>query len=177
MHDESLRFVLSENAIITLAAKIPTTEMDICSSISKADSDVESVIPIPLQSPSPVVCSHLDDLLCLLQENLTNLDDILQMCIRQHLGLGGSCPLSAYNYALLSKTTLGITNRISSNHNGFRGPKQFTKKASRELFVQKFSCKSPVYHNCKIYANDGRLLCYCDQRKLQWLDDCVLYSR
>ncbi|KAH6785648.1 hypothetical protein C2S51_038103 [Perilla frutescens var. frutescens] len=167
LHDESLRFVLSDNAIVTLAAKIPS-ETDICSSISDADSDVESVTLIPLQSPSPVVCSHLDDLLFLLQENITNLDDILQMCIRQHLGPGGSCPLSAFNYALLSKTTLGTNNRITSNHNGFRAPKQFAKKASRELFVQKFSCKSPVYHNCKIYANDGRLLCYCDHRKLQW---------
>nr|GEY84136.1 protein RRP6-like 3 isoform X1 [Tanacetum cinerariifolium] len=46
--------------------------------------------------------------------------------------------------------------------------KRVARKASRELFVQKFSCKSPVYHNCRIYANDGRLLCYCDRRKLEW---------
>ncbi|XP_057792686.1 protein RRP6-like 3 isoform X2 [Salvia miltiorrhiza] len=168
LHDESLRFVLSDNAIITLAAKIPTTETDIYSNMLEADSDVESVTMVPLQTPSPVVCSHLDDLLCLLRGRITNLDDILQMCIREHLGPGGSCPLSAYNYALLSKTTLGTSNRITPNHNGFRASKQVAKMASRQLFVQKFSCKSPVYHNCKIYANDGRLLCYCDQRKLQW---------
>ncbi|XP_078428553.1 polynucleotidyl transferase, ribonuclease H fold protein with HRDC domain-containing protein isoform X2 [Wolffia australiana] len=41
-------------------------------------------------------------------------------------------------------------------------------KASRALFVQKFSCKAPVYHNCRIYASDGRLLCYSDQRKIEW---------
>lgn len=131
---------------------------------------------VPLQIPSPVVCSHLDDLLSLLQKKITNLDDVLRMCIREHLGPGGSCPLSAYNYALLSKTTMGIKNRITPSHNGFRAPKQFAKQASRQLFVQKFSCKAPVYQNCKIYANDGRLLCYCDQRKLQWLDDSVVFS-
>ncbi|KAL1555506.1 protein RRP6-like 3 isoform X1 [Salvia divinorum] len=168
LHDESLRFVLSDNAIIALAAKIPTTETNIYSSMLEADSDVESVTMVPLQTPSPVVCSHLDDLFCLLRGKITKLDDILQMCIREHLGQGGSCPLSAYNYALLSKTTLGTGNRITPNHNGFRASKQVAKMASRQLFVQKFSCKSPVYHNCKIYASDGRLLCYCDQRKLQW---------
>lgn len=163
LHDESLRFVLSENAITTLAAEIPTTETDICSSICKADSDVES--------PSAVVCCHSEDLLCLLQENTANLDSIFQMFIQRHLGPSGSCPLSAYNYALLSKATPGLTNRITTNHNRFRASKQVAKKVSRELFVQKFSCKAPVYHNCKIYANDGRLLCYCDHRKLQWLND------
>ncbi|KAI3457347.1 hypothetical protein Pfo_014010 [Paulownia fortunei] len=167
LHDESLRFVLSESAIIALAAKIPTTETDICSSISKADLNVESMTLVPLQSPSPVVCCHLEDLLCLLQENTANLDNIFQLFIQQHLGTAGSCPISAYNYAL-SKASLGLKHRSTSNHNGFRASKQFAKKASRELFVQKFSCKSPVYHNCKIYANDGRLLCYCDRRKLEW---------
>ncbi|KAK6134715.1 hypothetical protein DH2020_031541 [Rehmannia glutinosa] len=168
LHDESLRFVLSENAIIALAAEIPTTETDICSSISKADLDVEPTTLVPLQSPSPVVCCHLEDLLCLLQEDTSFPENIFQVFIHQHLGSAGSCPLSAYNYALLSKTSLGLNHRSTSNRNGFRASKQVAKKASRELFVQKFSCKSPVYHNCKIYANDGRLLCYCDRRKLEW---------
>ncbi|XP_011100270.1 protein RRP6-like 3 isoform X2 [Sesamum indicum] len=168
LHDESLRFVLSENAIIALAAQIPTDETDICSTISEADRDVESVALVPLQSPSSVVCCHLEDLLCLLQENTANLDNIFHRFIQQHLGPAGSCPLSAYNYALLSKTSLGVTYKSTSNRNGFRASKQIAKKASRELFVQKFSCKAPVYHNCKIYANDGRLLCYCDRRKLEW---------
>ncbi|KAL8474285.1 hypothetical protein ACS0TY_030930 [Phlomoides rotata] len=168
LHDESLRFILSENAITTLAAEFPTTETDICSSIAKADLDAESLSLVSLQSPSPVVSSHLEDLLCLLQDNTASLDGIFQMFIQRHLGPAGSCPLSAYNYALLSKATPGLTNRITSNHNRFRASKQVAKKVSRELFVQKFSCKAPVYHNCKIYANDGRLLCYCDHRKLQW---------
>ncbi|GER53229.1 polynucleotidyl transferase [Striga asiatica] len=171
MHDESLRFVLSENAIIALASQVPTTEKDICSCISKADQDNESAAAAPLQSPSPVVCYHLEDLLFLIGESTTFSENIFPVFIHRHLGPSGSCPLSAYNYALLSKTSLGLNRKSISSCNGFRASKQVAKKASRELFVQKFSCKSPVYHNCKIYANDGRLLCYCDRRKLEWLDN------
>ncbi|XVE91748.1 hypothetical protein REPUB_Repub01dG0038000 [Reevesia pubescens] len=61
-----------------------------------------------------------------------------------------------------------LETRLVSKQNGFKNPKQVAKKSSRQLFIQKFSCKSPVYHNCRIYANDGRLLCYCDRRKLEW---------
>ncbi|KZV17723.1 hypothetical protein F511_01532, partial [Dorcoceras hygrometricum] len=168
LHDESLRFVLSENAIIALAAKIPTTEIEIRRTISKADEDSEFTRPFPYQSPSPVVCSHLEDLICLLRETVAKFDDVFQLFVQQHLGPGGSCPLSAYNYPLLSKSNLRQAYRSASIHTRFRVPKQVAKKASRELFVQKFSCKSPVYHNCKIYADDGRLLCYCDRRKLEW---------
>ncbi|GJZ92945.1 RRP6-like protein 3 isoform X1, partial [Tanacetum coccineum] len=28
--------------------------------------------------------------------------------------------------------------------------------------------KSPVYPNCRIYANDGRFVCHCDRKKLEW---------
>ncbi|GFP79574.1 exosome complex exonuclease rrp6 [Phtheirospermum japonicum] len=160
LHDESLRFVLSENAIIALASEIPATEIDIFRCISKADQD--------LKSPSPLVCCHSEDLICLLRQNAAVTENIFQNFIHQHLGSTGSCPLSAYNYALLSKTSLGLNHTPTSSRNGFRASKQVAKKASRQLFVQKFSCKSPVYHNCKIYANDGRLLCYCDRRKLEW---------
>ncbi|XP_073060841.1 protein RRP6-like 3 isoform X1 [Primulina eburnea] len=168
LHDESLRFVLSENAIIALATKIPKTEIEICSTISKVDEDSEFTTRFPYQSPSPVVCSHLEDLIYLLRESVTKIEDVFQSFVQQHLGPGGSCPLSAYNYALMSKSNLRQAYRSASIHTRFRVSKQVAKKASRELFVQKFSCKSPVYHNCKIYADDGRLLCYCDRRKLEW---------
>ena len=49
-----------------------------------------------------------------------------------------------------------------------RVSKRGSKEVSHAQFVWKFSCKSPVYHNCRIYARDGHLLCYCDQRKLDW---------
>ncbi|EPS68035.1 hypothetical protein M569_06735, partial [Genlisea aurea] len=163
IHDESLRFVLSDAAVAALAAIVATTEVDICCAISKAELDFDSRTLI-----SPVVSSHMDGLLVLLRENTVSSNRIYELFIQQNLVPVGTCPLSACNRVFLSKTSLRLTNRSISLANGSRPPKLVAKRASRELFVQKFSCKSPVYHNCKIYADDGRLLCYCDRRKLEW---------
>ncbi|MCD7468535.1 hypothetical protein HAX54_006870 [Datura stramonium] len=169
VHDESLRYVLSEHAIIALAAKVPTTESDICNTISEADQNLDSQSSSSLfHSLSPVVCSHLDDLEYLFLDETGKNDDNCKLILQKCLGSDGNCPLSVFNYALLSKTSLKMPVRSVFKQNGMKNSKQFAKKASRKLFVQKFSCKSPVYHNCRIYANDGRLLCYCDRRKLEW---------
>ncbi|CAK9158012.1 unnamed protein product [Ilex paraguariensis] len=169
VHDENLRYVLSDQAIVALAVKVPTTLTDIYNTIAQADIDVDSLdLNSSFQSPYPVVCSHLDDFKILFQDKMVEPDEIFQLILQRHLGPNGTCPLSIYNYALLTKSNMKLTNRLVSRRNGRRNAKQVTRKASRELFVQKFSCKSPVYHNCRIYANDGRLLCYCDHRKLEW---------
>eukprot|EP00271_Cylindrocystis_brebissonii_P017801 TRINITY_DN4772_c0_g2_i1.p1 TRINITY_DN4772_c0_g2~~TRINITY_DN4772_c0_g2_i1.p1 ORF type:complete len:969 (+),score=144.85 TRINITY_DN4772_c0_g2_i1:140-2908(+) len=40
---------------------------------------------------------------------------------------------------------------------------------ARQQFIDKFSCRKRVYENCRIYGNTGgRLLCFCDKKKLQW---------
>lgn len=169
VHDESLRYVLSDQAIIALADKVPTTQKEICTLISQADLNVDSLSSSSiLPSPSPVVCSHLEDFNYLFQDKMGKLDDVFLEILQKHLGPDGSCPLSVFNYAILSKTNLKLTNRLVSKQNGIKNSKQVGQKASRELFVKKFSCKSPVYHNCRIFASDGRLLCYCDRRKLEW---------
>ncbi|GAB4825189.1 Protein RRP6-like 3, variant 2 [Ancistrocladus abbreviatus] len=169
VHDESLRFVLSDQAIIALADKIPGTETEIYDIISHADKSMEcSTSFLFLPSPSPVICSHLGDLYTLLNGNLSNCEDILQLILQRCLGSCGTCPLSIYNYSLLSKSSLKLTSKPFPKQNGVKNAKQVGRKASRELFVKKFSCKAPVYHNCRIYASDGRLLCYCDRRKLEW---------
>ncbi|XP_059661076.1 protein RRP6-like 3 isoform X2 [Cornus florida] len=168
VHDESLRYVLSDYAVIALADRVPTTEAEIYDTISQADPNFEYLNLSSLQFPSPIVCSHVEDFDYLLQDRIGKPDDIFQPILQMHLGPNGSCPLSIFNYALLSKTNMELTNRLVSKQNRFKNSRQIAKKASRELFVQKFSCKSPVYHNCRIYANDGRLLCYCDRRKLEW---------
>ncbi|KAL5797871.1 hypothetical protein ACOSQ2_002691 [Xanthoceras sorbifolium] len=170
VHDESLRFVLSDQAIVALAEKVPATPTDIYSTVAQADLVADSFnFNSSLPSPSPVVYSHLDDFYLLIHNKLGNLDDNFPGILQKCLGLNGSCPMYAFNYALLAKSNLRLTqsNRLVSKQNGVRNSKQ-TRKASRQLFVQKFSCKSPVYHNCRIFANDGRLLCYCDQKKLEW---------
>ncbi|GKA14407.1 RRP6-like protein 3 isoform X1, partial [Tanacetum coccineum] len=169
MHDESLKYVLSDNAIVALAEKVPVTETDISTTISQADTHLGFLNSnSTTRSPSFVVLSHLVDFHFLLQGELQNPDEILQFYIKKHLGPNGSCPLSLYNYGLLSKSNIKVPKILVSKENGYKFSKQVARKASRELFVQKFSCKSPVYHNCRIYANDGRLLCYCDRRKLEW---------
>ncbi|KAA8524681.1 hypothetical protein F0562_011104 [Nyssa sinensis] len=168
VHDESLRYVLSDNAVAALAHEVPTTETEIYNTISQTDLNIDSLsLNYSLQSPSPIVCSHWEDIHYLLQEKIGE-PNIFQLILQKHLGSKGSCPLSIYNYAMLSKSNLKLENRFISKQNGFKNAKRVGRKASRELFVQKFSCKSPVYHNCRIYANDGRLLCYCDRRKLEW---------
>lgn len=169
MHDESLKYVLSDHAIIALAHDPPTSEKEIYDTILQADPNVESVdLSSSIQCPSGVICSHIEDLTYLLNDNVGNPDDIFQRMLQKHLGPNGSCPLSVYNYALLSKSNV-LMNRVISKGNGFHKSKQVARKTSRDLFVQKFSCKSPAYDNCRIYASDKRLLCYCDKRKLDWL--------
>ncbi|KAH9793193.1 protein RRP6-like 3 [Citrus sinensis] len=172
VHDESLRFVLSDQAIIALANKAPANPTDVYTTIAQADSDVDCLnLSSSLPSPSPVVCSHLDDVERQVCNNVENLDDILLANLQKCLGPNGSCPLSVFNYVLPAKSNWELKNQSNKfvyKQNGVKVSRQVAKKASRDLFVQKFSCKSPVYHNCRIYANDGRLLCYCDRKKLEW---------
>ncbi|KAJ0259900.1 Protein RRP6-like 3 [Hirschfeldia incana] len=163
IHDESTKYVLSDQAVIALASKQPTTPEEIHDSIAQADSASES-------SPSAVICSHLDDVYQMTQQKLGKLDVILPLVLDKCLGTDGTCPISVFNYSLLVNFNTKLTNRSAptkkNGHN--KNLKRFTRKTSRDLFVKKFSCKAPVYHNCRIYANDGRLLCYCDRRKLEW---------
>lgn len=176
MHDESTRYILSDSAIVALSEKVPTTQEDIYSTIIQADLNIDSLnFSSSMPSPSPLVCCHWIDIHQLIQDELGNLDKLFPVVLQNCLGPNGSCPLSVFNYALLMKCSLKLGTRLVSKQNGFRNPKQVSKKASRQLFIQKFSCKSPVYHNCRIYANDGRLLCYCDRRKLEWLVHLFLY--
>ncbi|XP_057956377.1 protein RRP6-like 3 isoform X2 [Malania oleifera] len=169
LHDESLRYVLSDQAIVALADIVPMTQTEICDTITQADQNVDSLTFIlSFPSPSPVIYSHMEDLCNLLQDETGCLDGFFLMILQKHMGPNGSCPLSIYNYALLSKSNIKMTNILVSKKNVAKNYKRNSRKASRELFVKKFSCKSPVYHNCRIYASDGRLLCYCDRRKLEW---------
>ncbi|KAL1216978.1 Protein RRP6-like 3 [Cardamine amara subsp. amara] len=161
IHDESTRYVLSDQAIIALARKQPTTTEEIYDTIAQTDMGAES-------SPSAVICSHLNDIYQMTRDKLANLDEILPVVLQKCLGTDGTCPISIFNYSLLVNFSTKLTSRSAPKQNRHKNLKQFTRKTSRELFVKKFSCKAPVYHNCRIYANDGRLLCYCDRRKLEW---------
>ena len=64
-----------------------------------------------------------------------------------------------------SKAVLGNANQ----HRQVQTPEQ--RQASlRARLVKKFSAKSAVYENCKMFSQDGELLCFCDLRKLTWYE-------
>ncbi|KAK8943176.1 hypothetical protein KSP39_PZI009394 [Platanthera zijinensis] len=169
IHDESLRYILSDHAIVKLAIKVPKGPEKIFEVVQEADiSNASRSSSALLPSPSPIVRSHVDELCSIIQCNDTDVSDILQRHQQTYLDVNGCCPLSIYNYALLSEFTSKQNLTPFSWKNGGKSAAAARRKPSRELFVQKFSCKSPVYDNCRIYANDGRLLCYCDRRKLEW---------
>ncbi|KAL5978635.1 hypothetical protein ACLOJK_029752 [Asimina triloba] len=169
IHDEGLRYVLSDQAVAALARAVPKTSNEIYDTIVQADLGVDSSsLTHSLPFPSPIACSHLKDFFDLLQQETFDSEDFFSKIIQKHLGPNGTCQLSVFNYALLSKLSLKLTSGAFFKQNGGKPTKQAGRKASRELLVQKFSCKSPVYHNCRIFASDGRLLCYCDQKKLDW---------
>lgn len=163
--------MLSDQAIVGLVCKQPTTNEEIYDTIAHTDLATESSpsLSSSVQSPYPVICSHLDDIYEMILDKLAKLDDILPVVLKKCLGTNGTCPISVFNYSLLVNFKTKLSSHSAPKQNGHKNFKQqFTRKASRELFVKKFSCKAPVYHNCRIYANDGRLLCYCDKRKLEW---------
>lgn len=168
MHDESLRYVLSDQAIAALAVSVPKGPTEVSAVIAEADLSTSSMDPSS-PSPSPIVVAHVEELCYLLEDTTASMDGIFKSLLEKYKDPSGLCRLSVYNYNLVAQLSLKQTNVFSFVPSGEKlltAPPN--KKASRELFVKKFSCKSPVYHNCRIYASDGRLLCYCDRKKLEW---------
>ncbi|KAK3127152.1 hypothetical protein QOZ80_7AG0569080 [Eleusine coracana subsp. coracana] len=165
MHDESLRYVLSDQAIAALAVSVPKSPREVLAVIAETELSTSSAFH-SLSSPSPIVIAHVEELYYLLEAST---DAIFKSLLEKYKDPSGLCRLSVYNYNLVSQISLKQANIFVFTS---RGEKLLTaapsKKGSRELFIKKFSCKSPVYHNCKIYASDGRLLCYCDRKKLEW---------
>ncbi|TVU38885.1 hypothetical protein EJB05_12280, partial [Eragrostis curvula] len=103
MHDESLRYVMSDQAIAALAVSVPKSSGEVLAVIAETDLSTSSTFP-SLSSPSPIVVAHVEELCYLLEDTTASMDDI---------------------------------------------------------FKTKFEAN-------KIYASDGRLLCYCDRKKLEW---------
>jgi cation-transporting P-type ATPase D len=134
MHDESLRYVLPDQAIAAIAVSLPKGPTEVFSVLAETDLNISSIYPS--SSPSPIVVAHVEELCHLLENTTTNMDAIFKSLLEKYKDPSGLCRLSVYNYNLITQL--------------------------------KFSCKSPVYHNCRIYASDGRLLCYCDRKKLEW---------
>lgn len=196
--DESLRFVMSDAALLALAKERPLTEELIFSTIRAADElsrASETAVPglPPLPSPSPVVQQHIALLCDILWDfaqdpkddvwpwrsstNVSNSADSLYGRILSMLGIP-----SAWIFRGSQESANGevfITDKDDKS-SGSRGQESWVRRTipkkwrlgnaeqARLQFVKKFSCKAPVYHNCRIYAGDGRLLCFCDRKKLEW---------
>uniref|UniRef100_A0A0E0LL83 HRDC domain-containing protein n=1 Tax=Oryza punctata TaxID=4537 RepID=A0A0E0LL83_ORYPU len=165
MHDESLRYVLSDQTIASLAISVPRGPTEMCSAILETETSNSTMYP-SMPSPSPIVVAHFEELRYLIEDSTVSMDAIFKNLLEKYKDPSGLCRLSVFNYNLVSQLSLKQKNMFSFASSGEKllmAPPN--KKASRELFIKKFSCKSPVYHNCRIYASDGRLLCYCDRKK------------
>ncbi|XP_031473178.1 protein RRP6-like 3 isoform X2 [Nymphaea colorata] len=170
-HDESLRCVLSDQSIWALATKVPKTEEDVYHTVVQADSKIDAFDTCAsFPSPSPILFRHVKDVSCLLQEDINGLDNVFQAIVKQYSWASQNSLVMAYENSLQENLYLKLANKPLCQQNGGK-LKEERRKALRELCVQKFSCKAPVYHNCRIYASDGRLLCYCDKKKLEWYLD------
>ncbi|OWM79821.1 hypothetical protein CDL15_Pgr023233 [Punica granatum] len=84
VHDESLRFVLSDPAILALAEKVPSTLSEIFDTMTQADLNAES-LSASFPSPSPVVCSHMDHLGHLFLKKIGDLNDLFPVILQTYL--------------------------------------------------------------------------------------------
>ncbi|CAN0897000.1 Protein RRP6-like 3 [Linum grandiflorum] len=76
VHDESLRYVLSDQAIVSIAGNFPTDLTELCQLIADADNQVDPVNSASFLALSTVVTSHLDDLFDVIQDIESSLDDV-----------------------------------------------------------------------------------------------------
>ncbi|KAG8080378.1 hypothetical protein GUJ93_ZPchr0007g3907 [Zizania palustris] len=144
MHDESLRYVLSDQAIASLAVSVPKGPTEVCSAIAETDMSPSTMYP-SLSSPSPIAVTHVEELLCLLKDTTVSMDAIFKSLIEKYKDPSRLCRLSVYNYNLVSQLSLKQTNIFSFASSGEKllmAPPN--KKVSRELFI-KSSHVSPQY--------------------------------
>ncbi|KAL3693196.1 hypothetical protein R1sor_006847 [Riccia sorocarpa] len=190
--DESLRAVLSDGALIALASICPQTLEMIQSTVAAADASLQSTdeysspVKPTFDSPSPTLVKHVVEICNIIRSwssttfqevsltqteaeaNPRNYFAALMDKLYSALNLGPRRDAFLESYSIAEKDDEYIS------RNGTLGDRKTTKEwrrnagISRMQFVKKFSCKAPVYHNCRIYADDGRLLCFCDRKKLDW---------
>ncbi|OAE24805.1 hypothetical protein AXG93_1988s1090 [Marchantia polymorpha subsp. ruderalis] len=179
--DESLRSVLSDTALIALACSCPQTPELIFTTVAAADASpppsdalISPIIPT-IDSPSPVLEQYIDELCDVIQDLNSSCSELSpsqapgRLSPKSYLSVLYDKLCSPLNFFSAS-----VSGNDSKDMNGLwklktpRQSKGRNTERSRMQFVKKFSCKAPVYHNCRIYADDGRLLCFCDRRKLDW---------
>lgn len=174
--------ILSDSALMALAISGPSTLEHIYAIIAAANippqvPEVVVAAKIPrITSNSPVCYKYMSDLYHIIRisgsgpthesllPNMTpriSLEWLVEkmLSIFKLSGTVGDDDKHLFQDGFLVK---------SSQNNTSRRQRVASIEKSRLQFVKKFSCKAPVYHNCRIYADDGRLLCFCDRKKLEW---------
>ncbi|CAM6009797.1 unnamed protein product [Sphagnum balticum] len=190
--DESLRAVLSDAALVAVAAERPLSHASICYTIATADAVSQApsesflLAGMPgLPSPSPVLHKHISSLSGILSEFTE--ESVQSSSVTNTYRSAFRMNIFGYQFRSSVLSMLGWANELGSRNEGHREdgssiqkkgewerkiiPKRWrlgNAQWARLQFVRKFSCKAPVYHNCRIFAGDGRLLCYCDRKKLEW---------
>eukprot|EP00897_Mesotaenium_endlicherianum_P003422 jgi/Mesen1/3107/ME000184S02174 len=225
--DESLRYVLSDAALLSLAVSPPPSVEALLACVAEADKPAVTAPPqrapspapsgppphpaisSPLPSPSPLVVRHAEELYSILAHahgggGTAAAADSLSSGLRQQQqqrqvaggegpegGSGGAgaaaaaATAAAAEGAAVSARANGedwesILRDAEAGDSGGGGggggerekvPRSWLRqdpRRAREQFIQKFSCRAPVYDNCRIYGGDDRLLCFCDKKKLEW---------
>lgn len=179
---------MSDQSIFALAKEGSLQTKTILACIQNADEGVptldEAYYMTPLPSPSPVLLQNMNSLRSILQKaNMEITNDIQSYMESQQMKMHARSG-SLFNIFNIFKSSKVVSETNEADaHAENKSRRVFTQQeeqrmrrrwkagdfeASRQRFVKKFSCKAPVYHNCRIYAGDGRLLCFCDRKKLDW---------
>ncbi|GJN32445.1 hypothetical protein PR202_gb20956 [Eleusine coracana subsp. coracana] len=82
MHDESLRYVLSDQAIAALAVSVPKSPREVLAVIAETELSTSSAFH-SLSSPSPIVVAHVEEL-CYLLEDTTSMDAIFKSLLEKY---------------------------------------------------------------------------------------------
>ena len=83
MHDESLRYVLSDQAIAAVAVSLPKGPTEVFAVIAETDQSISSMYPT-LSSPSPIVVAHVEELFNLLEDTTTSTDGIFKSLLEKY---------------------------------------------------------------------------------------------
>uniref|UniRef100_A0A453BEF9 HRDC domain-containing protein n=1 Tax=Aegilops tauschii subsp. strangulata TaxID=200361 RepID=A0A453BEF9_AEGTS len=92
MHDESLRYILSDQAIAALAVRVPKGRTEMCAVIAETEPSASTMHP-SLSSPSPVVVAHIEELCYLIEDTTVSMDNLFTTLLGKYKEPSGLCRL------------------------------------------------------------------------------------
>lgn len=187
--DESLRAVLTDSALIGVALACPKSASDLLDAVRESDRHV--VLERSKHAQHPFSEKHRTPSL-VLERHVSDVCTITARFTASHVNLPklpnppdedtgvsgkdngtpktaqGSQPGGVVTYAKVARSAREPSGWARVEDDSLSKKAHPAKQhrdpvAARARFVNKFACKKTVYENCRIYAGDGRLLCYCDR--------------